>query len=199
MRALQKDRRGYPVPFVVLRDVDGKPHFTINDSRRTLRTISERRCAICGGRLGRLLWFVGGPRSAFHEHGGYTDTTLHHECMAYAMQVCPYLAMGNYNGRIDVGTLDLDKLEKGQVLLDPTQVYERPNLMVAVATKSVEVRVRENYLPILVPGRPYIHVEFWQDGVLLPEEEGIPKADKYCGDGMVGKYYDSLEKGRPRE
>lgn len=76
MRALQRDRRGLPVPFIVLRDTDGRPHFTINDSQRQLKCIREKRCPICGNRLDKVMWFVGGPLSAFHDAGGAGNRQL---------------------------------------------------------------------------------------------------------------------------
>lgn len=41
MRALMRDKRGYPVPYTVLRDSDGVPHFAVNDSARVSRCIKE--------------------------------------------------------------------------------------------------------------------------------------------------------------
>lgn len=32
MQHLDRDKRGLPIPFIVLRDNDNKPHFTINDT-----------------------------------------------------------------------------------------------------------------------------------------------------------------------
>ena len=53
MKALAKDRRGYPIPFIVMRDTDGYPHFTINNSSLQRRCLKEKRCPICGSKLGR--------------------------------------------------------------------------------------------------------------------------------------------------
>ena len=172
MQALGKDRRGYPIPFNVLRNEEGRPHFTVNDSIRQHRALVEKRCAICGGRLGKPLWFVGGPLSAFHEDGAYMDTALHHECMTYALHVCPYLAVKNYNGRIDDATVDHSKLRDGMILMDPTHIPERPSLFVAVASNSQTIIPREGICPLVKPDRPYIAVEYWRNGKRLSEEDG---------------------------
>jgi hypothetical protein len=58
---LPRDERGYPIPWNVLRDVDGKPIFTANDSAKHMRAIYEALCPICGERTGKWKWFVGGP------------------------------------------------------------------------------------------------------------------------------------------
>jgi len=173
MRGLGKDARGYPIPFVVLLDTDGAPHFAINDDRRIARCIGERRCAICGSRLPRLLWFVGGPASAFHVDGCYRDTAMHHECMRYALQVCPYLAAPKYLGRIDAAGLDPAKLPKGcpALFLDPTLIPERPPLFVAVASIGQKLIRRDEGGFYLQPLRPYTAVEFWRHGKLLSEPE----------------------------
>ena len=172
MRALAKDRRGYPIPFNVLRDNDGRPHFTVNDSNRQRRSLLERRCAICGNRLANPMWFVGGPLSAFHEEGAYMDTALHHDCMTYALQVCPYLAAPAYLGRIDDATVDYSKLPGHVILEDYTQIPDRPALFVAVASHSCAVIEREQIVAVVKPHRPYVAIEYWQRGARLPDERG---------------------------
>lgn len=167
MNALQHDRRGYPVPFIVLRDSAGTPHFTVNDHHRRWRCVKEKRCAICGTKLSGLLWFVGGPLSAFHPDGAYRDTALHHECMNYAMRVCPYLALRSYQGRIDDLTVDYDKLPNGVVLHDPTMIDERPGVFVVVAATGYQLLSGDPIHANVRPTRPYRAVEFWKDGNLL--------------------------------
>jgi len=172
MRALAKDHRGYPVPFIVLRDLDGKPHFVANDGERIRRALRENRCAICGSRLERLRWWVGGPLSAFHPDGAYIDTALHHACMTYALQVCPYLAAPGYLGRIDDRLIDKDRLpaDKG-MLIDHTQIPGRPVLFVAVAAIRATVSW-DPVPPVTKPKRPYLAVEYWRHGKQLSGEVG---------------------------
>jgi hypothetical protein len=93
MQDLERYRRGFTIPFIVLRDNTGKAHFQINDSLKVNQAINERLCAICGKPLGSDMWLAGGPLSAFHPHGAYVDTPTHQECGNYAMRVCPYLAV----------------------------------------------------------------------------------------------------------
>ena len=160
MRGLSRDRRGYPIPFVVFRDKEGKPHFTINDHGRAERCRKERRCPICGNKLGKELWFVGGPQSAFHANGAYMDTAMHHECMTYALKVCPYLAVPKYLGRIDAGTLKPEAVPKGMLLVDHTQIPERPDIFVAVMAYN-QTFTAERYS---IPERPYRGLEYWKHG-----------------------------------
>lgn len=176
LKALQRDRRGYPVPFIVLRDKDGRARFTVNDSDRVLRCILEKRCAICGGRLDSVLWFVGGPSSAFHARGAYLDTALHHDCMTYAMRVCPYLAAPVYSGRVDMGTLSADKVpDNVQLIVDQTMIPERPSPFVCVAARTYSVR-RHGHTFVVRPERPHLALEFWEHGKQLDPAVGLERA-----------------------
>ena len=185
MRGLTKDRRGYPIPFTVMRDSDGRPHFTVNDAERQIKAAKERRCAICGNHLGQICWVVGGPLAAFHEMGAYVDLALHDECKTYALKVCPYLAMPNYLGRIDDKTVDKSKLiDPGMISMNLLVTPERPALFVAVASHSYELIDQETLkhgkaeltiqrvAPLIKPVRPYASIEYWLAGEQLPEERG---------------------------
>lgn len=178
MQKLDRDARGYPVPFNILRDDQGKPHFTINDHAKARRCILERRCPICGDEHDETLWFAGGPLSALHAKGAYFDQPMHAECVHYAMQVCPYLAAPKYTGRIDTGTLKPDNLKGERTFLDPTVMPERPDLFLLVEAKGYSAR-RELYRVegklleqfYLKPTRPYVRIEHWMHGRQLTQEE----------------------------
>lgn len=58
---LPRDPRGIPIPWNALRTEEAV-FFTVNDDRRGWRALREGLCPICGERLGRWLWFVGGPQ-----------------------------------------------------------------------------------------------------------------------------------------
>jgi hypothetical protein len=171
MKGLGKDHRGYPIPFIVLRDANNKPQFAANNSLRQLQCLLEKRCPICGTKLDRLLWFLGGPLSAFHTHGKYRDTAMHHECMTYAVQVCPWLAAPQYLGHIDTEKV-ASKLK--MPLADITMIPDRPPLFVAVASLKQEITFRNDRpdSAVVAPVRPYVAVEFWRHGKQLSESEG---------------------------
>jgi hypothetical protein len=163
MKHLEKDHRGYPIPWIVLRDNDNKPHFTINDTIKVMRCREEDLCSICGIKLLRGRWFIGGPLSALHPHGAYIDPPLHHECMAFAAQVCPYIASPKYSGRIDAKTINPAKAKGIIGFLDQTMIPERPDIFVAVM--AISQTVTEN--GYLVPKRPYRKMEIWRDGKMI--------------------------------
>lgn len=192
MAQLPKDKRGYPIPANVMRDKDGAPHFTINDENVRQRQIEQDLCAICGTKLFRFRWLSGGPMSVFHPDGMFIDTPLHHECMQYAMQVCPYLAAPNYNKRIDGATLQADKAP-GIQLLDPTVMDNRPPVFVALQLAREDVlrvmdgmRLFVKYLkPRRGPGK-FRALEFWQNGRQLDETEAAPIITGYLQSGALG-------------
>lgn len=182
---LDKDARGYPIPWNVLRADDGAPFFTINDERRTWEAFRLALCPICGEKLGRWKWFIGGPRSAFHDHGWYLDQPMHHECAHFALQACPHLSMPKYTGRIDI--INTAKLpEEARILVDETVTTERPEVFVAAAADRVEIQGgRPGVVPYMRPARPALAYEYWRHGKQLTEAEAMPYLRAMLGDEWV--------------
>jgi hypothetical protein len=177
MRALQKDHRGYPVPFVIQRDAKGKPVFVANDARRVFRCITERRCGICGNRIEKSsYWFAGGPLAALHPAGGYLDNAMHRDCMEYAMQVCPYLALRSFSGDGLVAALAQRLADGYGVMEDPTMIKRRPELFVAVCAADFTCSRQSDITFALHPKRPYLAMQFWQHGARLNDGQGMELA-----------------------
>src|SRR5215467_3254160 len=105
MRHLDRDHRGYPIFAMALRDRDGRAHFTVNDHTVIERLLATDCCSLCGTKLFRGRWFVGGPSAALHPRGAYVDPPMHDECVHYALRVCPYLSAPNYAKLIEGRTL----------------------------------------------------------------------------------------------
>jgi len=173
MRYLPRDRRGLPIPFIVFRDTDGDPHFTISDAERRALVLKHDRCGICNHRLSRGRWFVGGPRSAFHERGAFLDPPMHHDCAEFALQVCPYLAAPSYSKLIDGKTLAADKAGAA-IVLDANVDNTRPDFFVAVMTLGQRIWPGG----YIVPKRPFRRIEVWKDG----ERIAIRRRDVIKGD-----------------
>lgn len=177
MQSLPCDQRGYPIPFVVQRDHAGLPLFIVNDSLTQQYCIRNKLCSICGQKLGKELWFAGGPGSALHPYGMYFDSAMHHECVTYAMQVCPYLALPNYHAR--ESEAKIDRLQKRlssdeKLLVDPTQEPGRPRMFVVVMAYGQSLIDNiQGQNPHLKPLRPYHAIEFWRHGKRLPMAEGM--------------------------
>jgi hypothetical protein len=89
MLNLPIDERGYPVPWFV-EWIDGKPEFRAASAAKWLQAVKEKRCWVCGQRLGAYLCFVLGPMC------GVTRTTseppCHRDCARWSARFCPFLA-----------------------------------------------------------------------------------------------------------
>jgi hypothetical protein len=166
MQQLPRDRRGYPIPKIVLLDDHGLPHFTINDTRVVLALARADACHICGERLGAHKWFVGGPLSALHHAGAYRDGPMHRECGQYALKVCPYLSRANaWSKRIGDKTLRPGALKEAVVFEDPTVSPDQPSVF-AFADCAAYALGRGVFHPI----RPWREVQFWRDGAQITSE-----------------------------
>lgn len=175
IHALPKDERGFPIPWNVLRDKNGKALFTVNDGAKHLHALTGGLCPICGDPLGEDRWFVGGPASAFHPNGWYRDLPGHCECVEFALAVCPYLAAKNYKA---VSKDFSEVLPEGVVTRDYTQDPNRPLVFVMVRFESMEVKARNADDVFVRPRRPYLEVRYWSKGVRLSEEEGTRLANE---------------------
>jgi hypothetical protein len=171
---LPRDRRGYPIPWNVQRDANGLPLFTVNDDRKHVLALRHGRCPICGERLGRWKWFIGGPLSAFDPAGCYIDLPMHHECARFALQTCPHLAAPRYM-RHDHIPHDAVLQPELRLMIDETVMPERPELFVALASARVIVgRWEPLELPRIRPAEPYLGCEFWRHGEQIPVDEAMP-------------------------
>jgi len=89
MSALPVDERGYPVPWFVHWS-DGKPDFRIMDNVKRAVAVTQRKCWLCGGQLGRFQAFVIGPMCAINRVT--QEPPSHKDCAIYAAMACPFLA-----------------------------------------------------------------------------------------------------------
>ena len=179
MAHLSQDRRGLPIPFVVLVDGAGKPHFQINDSQKVEECLQKGLCAICGQPMpSHDQWLVGGPLSAFHPSGAYIDTPTHYRCLHYALQGCPYLA-GKTTRRLDV-----ERVSRGlsgiQALVDPTISPDAVPFFVAVRISGFTIRRPGPTSRYLHPIRPFQYVEYWRNGERITPEQMLPLWNEYA-------------------
>lgn len=181
------DPRGLPVPYVVLKDKDGKHHFKINYTEKTMTCIVGHLCTICGTRMkDEDRWLVGGIASAFDPKGYYLDHPVHYNCGVYALKVCPYLAIRNYNAKIDMIKLQ-EQLKNEYVLNNPTVDPDRLPFFVIARPESIYyASVGDNIA--IVPKRPHLEAEFWDEGQQIEDLDEIKsrlvgtKWEKYLKD-----------------
>lgn len=171
MKDLEKDKRGYPIPFIVARDKNNIPRFQINDHWLVEKCLAEKLCSVCGKPLNDDMWLVGGPMSAFHPQGSYIDPPGHEHCIKYSLQVCPYLINVNYKKRIDLANVVEGDFPESMVFVDETMDETRVPFFVTIKLRSyriVRYSISERYI---VPDRNYLVVEFWNGGVKITSEE----------------------------
>jgi hypothetical protein len=118
MRTLARDKRGFPIPFLVMVDKTGMPQFTINDVERAEQCRRKRLCSVCGRRFDADgVWLIGGSRCFLSDRGAFIDPPMHHDCAAYSLRVCPFLAASRYLHRIDDAKLAPGAMSDGRTLL----------------------------------------------------------------------------------
>jgi hypothetical protein len=174
MKHLDKDKRGYPIPFNVFRDNSGIPKFTVNDGEKEAQSLKRGLCNVSGLKLNGKSFFIGGPRSAFHKHGCYLDGPSRLDCLRYAAQVCPYIAAPIYSKRIDDKLIDWDQIDEHQILIDGTQDPDRPELFVISGTdETTKVNMSQEGMIYYHPQGRWKSVEFWQKGKKLSDQEAL--------------------------
>jgi hypothetical protein len=140
MRYLSQDERGLPVPVIAMWTEDGKPLFAANDENERQRCFNEDRCHICGDRLQRGRWFVGGVLSTCAKHGLILDGGMHAECVHYALVACPYLAAPKYARLVGKQQLKSSDRAKALILATGTEGNPRPDLFVALMAVAQEFK-----------------------------------------------------------
>jgi hypothetical protein len=149
MRNLRRDHRGYPWPFLMT----GESIVTM-DGRKQERCVREKLCMVCGTKLDKKFWFIGGHKTAVNRL--VIDPAMHEECARYSLKVCPFLANQDmkYRKKYDPGTTM-------KVGVAP----ERHDTSLLMRTAG--------FKPILVNGDVYIlckrwdYVEHWRNGEIV--------------------------------
>ena len=170
--------RGVAVPVGVVIANDGRPMFSLNNEAERARAVRRRLCPICGTKLFRGRWLVGGPLSALHPEGAFIDPPMHSECMRYSLQVCPYLAMPNYSKSVAMAQFESNRETLSHVAVFPNS-YETPGTDFVVNHPAVFVAIMTT-LPIdfqadnlaAKPRRPFNRVEYWREGKQISDEQG---------------------------
>jgi hypothetical protein len=85
---LPLDKRGYPTPWFAAR-INGEPDFRIYDQAKFSRALKERRCWVCGDKLGAFNYFVLSPYCTVTRTS--TEPPCHEECAEFSARACPFL------------------------------------------------------------------------------------------------------------
>lgn len=158
------DRRGYPIPWTVKLDLEGRPDFRVIDAEKVTMAVNLKRCAMCGEQLGRHLAFIGGPVSFSTRL--FTDMPMHKVCATYAIQVCPWLAAPNMRYAEKLPQMS------GAVTVMHTEemVLERPERFFIATTKGCRL-VRTPGGSIVMQADPWEWHEWWRHGRKMDSTE----------------------------
>jgi hypothetical protein len=80
--------RGFPVPWFVP-FIDGKPEPRMAEGKKIAQAVREKRCWVCGQRLGRFFAFVIGPMCTINRVSA--EPPCHVECGEFSAIACPFL------------------------------------------------------------------------------------------------------------
>jgi hypothetical protein len=124
------DSRGFVTPWIVDNDHGGPVDFRILNPQRVVDAVNRRLCAMCGGPMGRYVYFIGGPLS--HQNKVFNDPAMHESCARYSLVACPHLSRpgSRYSSR-----------DAGDTLSDVSVLKDRPNRfgLMKATNQTIEV------------------------------------------------------------
>ena len=163
MRGLPRDHRGYPVPWFVAW-IGGKPEFRAMDRTARRRAIQEKRCWVCGSRLGKDMCFVAGPMCGINRTSA--EPPSHIECGRWSAQNCPFLANPHMVRREDeaINNQNLRDQAPGIALT------RNPGVAMLWITRSYEIFPDGRGQVLIQMGKPE-SVEWWCEGKAATKEQ----------------------------
>lgn len=176
IQELDVDERGYPIPWFVAW-VDGKPEFRAMDPEKFVRAIKEKRCWVCGQKLGVNVCFVAGPMCGINRTS--SEPPSHLECAQWSARNCPFLSNPRMVRRED------DKINN-QVVRENAAgiaITRNPGVAMLWITRQFEVYLDDKGRPIIQMGEPE-KVEWYACGriatraeVTASIESGLPNLE----------------------
>lgn len=195
MKHLPFDERGYVVPwFVAWRD--GKPEFRAMDPQKYKIAIREKRCWVCGDKLGVHMCFVAGPMCGINRTS--SEPPSHYECALWSAQNCPFLSNPRQVRRED----ELINNEKARESAPGFAIMRNPGVAMLWRTRQYERYPdgRGGYL--IQMGEPE-KVEWYACGrqatreeVLASIESGLPNLEALARQERGG--LEALQEARQR-
>jgi hypothetical protein len=154
-----------PVPWFVAW-VDGVPDFRAVDTSKIRDAYVNKKCWMCGEKLGRYLSFPLGPMCMVNRIN--SEPPSHHECAQYAVQSCPFLTRPH-----------MRRNEKDL----PTDRTPAPGIGIPRNPGAVVIWTTLSYKPFKVSngvlfrlGDP-VSVEFWTQGRRATRQEIMESID----------------------
>jgi hypothetical protein len=169
---LPVDERGYPIPWFVDYDDNGKPEFRAMNPEKWMRAIKFKYCWTCGERLGRWMTFVAGPMCGINRTSA--EPPSHKECAEWSARNCPFLNNPDAIRRVDEKVTGEGKCIGGHAIMRNPGV----TMLWTTDTYSMTPDMRGSY--VITMGEP-VSVEWWtrsrhatRDEVVRSIEAGLP-------------------------
>lgn len=154
IKALPRDRRGWPIPWFVMW-IEGEPHFPTIDTRKMVIAYRQQRCWICGQSLGRWKTFVVGPMCCLNRISA--EPPCHDDCAQYAVKVCPFMV----NPRM--GRIPDTKRPDGTTISDMHDP-RNPGVMATYHARDFKPTTDGGGHPLFAMGAPVGGVTWWTKG-----------------------------------
>ena len=169
--ALPVDERGYPVPWFVAWTDDGRPEFRAMDPVKFVRAIKEKRCWVCGTKLGVNVTFVAGPMCGINRTS--SEPPSHLDCARWSAINCPFLNNPRMVRREDEGINNANLSENSAGFA----ITRNPGVTMLWSTRSFEVfrpEITGGYL--ITMGAPE-QVEWFREGRTATRAEVVASID----------------------
>jgi len=165
LRNRPRDPRGYVIPWNTFVAADGTASFAVLDHARVQRALRGRLCGMCGSRMGRHIYFIGGPLCA--SNGYFYDPPMHRECALYALQACPHLARtkGRY---VEPATVAQAVGEDATLIVGDMAPDKAEWFGLMHATDYTFGRDAKGMM-VIKANLPWLDVERWRDGAIFYE------------------------------
>lgn len=161
MQGLPVDDRGFLVPWFVPRGEDGTWDFRQLDGKKLVRAIKQKRCWLCGEKLGRLYVNVIGPMCAISRTTA--EPACHPACARYAVMACPFLT--NPRMRRNLKNKPEDAYTPG------VAIPRNPGVMVLWASLRPPKPFNDGQGGLLLEVQRPERIEWWSQGRLASRDE----------------------------
>lgn len=175
---LPVDERGYPIPYFVGKDSDGKYDFRFMDGEKLIQCHLENRCWVCGQPLGGFKAFIIGPMCSITRTT--SEPPSHLDCAEWSLKACPFLTKPKMERRED------EKTEASKDNVAGIQIRRNPGVMSLWICKQYRIFFDHQQKPLFTVGDPE-SVSWWSEGREATREEvlesvnsGLPFLEDAC-------------------
>lgn len=140
LKHLQKDTKGYIIPFFVPVNADGTPNFKYIDKDKQVTCTKGGLCAICGDHLEADVWYISGPKARAQFVS--SDPGMHEECARYSLAICPYIHYVQTHRTSTNDPLKKEVVKVAQPVID----INKPEYVHLIQAKNYSLHYQDGYV-----------------------------------------------------